>query len=61
VKERHEEGFLYHVMTYFNLDDQVDARATVRAVFKVIEKHVSGGEVDDIKHILPGELRALWA
>lgn len=60
VKERHQEGFLYHVATYFNFDERVDPPEVVRAVFKVIGKHVSIGEVDDIKHTLPGELRALW-
>ena len=60
VKERHQEGFLYHVATYFNFDEHVDPPEVVRAVFKVIGKHVSIGEVDDIKHTLPGELRALW-
>lgn len=59
VKERHQEGFLHHVQTYFN-DPAIDADEVVRAVFKVLQKHVSRGEVDDIKHILPGELRELW-
>jgi uncharacterized protein (DUF2267 family) len=60
VKERHEEGFFYHVMTYFNFDEKIEPREVVRAVFAVIRTHVSIGEIDDIKHILPGELRALW-
>ena len=60
VKERHQEGFLYHVLTYFKFDDRVDGREIVRGVFQVISKHVSRGEVDDIKHILPLELRELW-
>ena len=59
VKERHQEGFLYHVQIYFN-DPAIDCEEVVRAVFKVLRKHVSLGEVDDIKHILPGELRELW-
>jgi uncharacterized protein (DUF2267 family) len=59
VKERHQEGFLFHVQTYFN-DDCIDGEEVVRAVFKVLRRHISRGEVDDIKHILPGELRELW-
>ncbi|HEY2989433.1 MAG TPA: DUF2267 domain-containing protein [Candidatus Binatia bacterium] len=61
VKERHQEGFLFHVQTYFKFDDRVDPEAVVRSVFKLLRRHISRGEVDDIKHILPGELRELWA
>lgn len=32
----------------------------VRSVFKVIEKRMSTGEVDDVKNILPAEIRELW-
>jgi uncharacterized protein (DUF2267 family) len=59
VKERHQEGFLFHVQTYFR-DPRVDCEDVTRAVFKVLRMHVSGGEIDDIKHNLPGELRELW-
>ena len=31
-----------------------------RAVFKVLAKHVSNGEIEDIKHIMPKELQDLW-
>jgi uncharacterized protein (DUF2267 family) len=61
VKERHQEGFLFHVQSYFKFDDRVDPEAVVRAVFNLLRKHVTRGEVDDIKHILPGELRELWS
>jgi uncharacterized protein (DUF2267 family) len=29
-------------------------------VFRVISKDVSGGEIEDIKHTLPKEIRELW-
>ena len=32
-----------------------------RAVFKVIENSVTAGEVEDIKSVLPAEIRELWA
>jgi uncharacterized protein (DUF2267 family) len=59
-KERHQEQFLGHVKTYFRNDDRVDPEALVRAVFKVLSKHIAEGEVEDVKHMLPAQLRALW-
>jgi uncharacterized protein (DUF2267 family) len=34
--------------------------AVVRGVFAVLAKRVTAGEIADIKHILPPELRDLW-
>lgn len=61
VKERHKEDFLQHVGDYFK--DQTgppDSEEAVRAVFAVISNHVSQGEIEDVKHLLPEELRELW-
>ena len=60
VKERHQEEFLAHVKSYFRNDDRVLPEEVVRAVFKVLSKHVSQGEIEDVKHTLPGELRLFW-
>ncbi|MEW5895895.1 MAG: DUF2267 domain-containing protein [Candidatus Omnitrophota bacterium] len=43
-----------------NIPNDVEPRAAVESVFKVIERHVTSGEVDDIKSILPKELLSLW-
>ena len=32
----------------------------IAAVFRVISKHVSSGEIADITHTLPREIRELW-
>ena len=32
----------------------------VRAVFRVLERHTSDGEIDDVKHSLPKTLLELW-
>ncbi len=60
VKERHTADFVAHVREYFRKDEEINPETIVRAVFKVLSKRVTEGEIDDIKHILPPELRALW-
>jgi uncharacterized protein (DUF2267 family) len=39
----------------------LDVEEVVRAVFHVIAKHVTPGEVDHVRFCLPGEFRSLWA
>ncbi len=58
---RHKEQFLEQIDQAFRDDMTVDAEEVVRAVFRVMSKHVSNGEIDDIKHTLPREIRELWA
>jgi uncharacterized protein (DUF2267 family) len=60
VKERHKEEFCAHVKEYFTKEEDIDAEKIVRGVFKVLSKRVTEGEIEDIKHILPPELRDLW-
>ncbi len=64
VKERHKEEFLRHIYQAFKTtrrgEPDVDPEAVARAVFKVLAKKVSEGEIDDILHILPKEIRELW-
>ncbi len=59
-KERHKEEFLAHIHSYFKDDPDVDPERVVRAIFKVLTKRIPEGEIKDIKHLLPVELRELW-
>lgn len=38
----------------------VDVEKIVQAVFKVIDKHIADGEIEDIKAILPHDLKEFW-
>jgi uncharacterized protein (DUF2267 family) len=60
LRERKKEEFLSHVAAAFRDDPQVDAERITRAVFQVLEKHVTQGQIERIKSSLPGELRSLW-
>ncbi|HEX9880353.1 MAG TPA: DUF2267 domain-containing protein [Candidatus Binatia bacterium] len=60
VKERHKEAFVAHVKEAFRGDARVNPEAVTRAVFKVLARHITPGETQDVKGILPAELRELW-
>jgi uncharacterized protein (DUF2267 family) len=60
IKERRKESFLARIEGYFSDDESVDPEQVARAVFAVLEHRVTEGEIEDLKHILPAELRELW-
>lgn len=59
-KERHKEDFLDHIKDAFKRDVTVRPESIARAVFKVLARHTSEGEIDDVKQILPKPLHELW-
>ena len=60
LKERTKEQFLAHIAKEFRGDPPADLEAIVKAVFWVVGKHVTAGEIEDVKHLLPPEIRSLW-
>jgi uncharacterized protein (DUF2267 family) len=60
VRERKKEEFLAHIATAFRDDLGVHPEQVARVVFQVLGKHVTGGEIRSILHVLPAELRDLW-
>jgi uncharacterized protein (DUF2267 family) len=60
VKERHKEDFLAHIAAAFRDNPDVDPERVVQAVFRVLSKHVSSGEIEGVKRSLPTEIRSLW-
>jgi uncharacterized protein (DUF2267 family) len=60
TKERHKEQFLGKIADYFVKEPQIDAERIIRAVVHVLDRHISEGELHDIKHSLPRELLLLW-
>jgi len=59
-KERHKKDFLDHIRKAFKNDVTVDPQQVCRAVFRVLVRRTSKGEIDDIKHVLPKEFQELW-
>lgn len=60
LKERHKEEFLAHIRGAFKDDEGINPERIVRGVFRVLSWRITRGEISDIKHLLPAELRELW-
>lgn len=60
VKERHREDFLATIAYAFRNDLSPAPQAIARAVFTVLTRRITEGEIEDIKHLLPKELREMW-
>jgi uncharacterized protein (DUF2267 family) len=61
LKLRHREEFLERIAQYFvKAGNPVHPEPVARAVFTVLARRISDGEIEDVKHILPEELRSLW-
>jgi uncharacterized protein (DUF2267 family) len=59
-KERHRQEFLARIEHELAADDDVDAEQIARAVFSVLEARVAEGEIEDVKQVLPADIRELW-
>ena len=60
LRERHKEQLLARIEQQFKDDDSVDPIVVARAVFFVLEHRISQGEIEDVKHVLPADVRDLW-
>lgn len=62
IKVRSKEGFLRLVERPFHPDDtSLDPESVARAVLNLLSRHVSEGEIADVRHILPRPIEQLWA
>jgi uncharacterized protein (DUF2267 family) len=61
VKTRSADEFLAPVADAFRGDSPGRPTEVARAVFTVLKRHVSAGEVADVIAALPGDVQTLWA
>jgi uncharacterized protein (DUF2267 family) len=61
AKQRKKEEFLAHVAAEMGDNPFETPEQIARAVFQVIARHVSPGEVEHLNLTLPRELRELWS
>lgn len=59
-EKRHLDDFLRVIAEHLGPAEDLPARSVAVAVFSVMMRHVSKGEIDDVVHTLPRELRELW-
>jgi len=57
--ERTKSAFLQHVAAELR-DPTMDSEQSTRQVFALLAHKISPGEVEDVKKMLPPEIRALW-
>ncbi len=61
VKIRRREEFLDLIAGDFPEEPAENAEKIARAVFNVLKKHVTAGEIEDVLHSLPAEIRRIFA
>lgn len=59
-KQRHLEEFLDSIAEYYPLDADIDPEEATRVTFQVLQKRVTEGEIEDVRAMLPPELREVW-
>lgn len=60
LKERSREQFLSHIAASYPRGARPDPETVTRAVFDLLGKHLSQGQVEKIKSNLPSEIRQMW-
>lgn len=60
VRMRHADAFVEAVQKEFAPDPMGDADLAIRAVFDVLDSHVSAGEMTDVRSAFTREIRSLF-
>jgi uncharacterized protein (DUF2267 family) len=60
TKERGKDAFLERIEQSFAVDPLENPATAAIAVFELLSDKISAGEVKDVRHALPAELRHLW-
>jgi uncharacterized protein (DUF2267 family) len=60
VRKRNRQAFLDHVESEFKRDPLWNTAECVTAVFALLLKKISAGEIGDVRNALPEDIRELW-
>jgi uncharacterized protein (DUF2267 family) len=62
VKDRRKEAFLLQIQHEFEstANRNVDAEHIARSILRILNRHVPGGEIGQIKEMLPHGIRQYW-
>jgi uncharacterized protein (DUF2267 family) len=61
VRTRSKTAFLARVDEDFQNDPLPNTEQAVMAVFELLSKKVTAGEIEQVRHALPDDLRTIWA
>jgi uncharacterized protein (DUF2267 family) len=59
-KVRSREEFLAQLASHLPSARPIDPEQAARAVFQVLERHITPGEIEDVIAELPKDIRPLW-
>jgi len=60
ARERDRESFLDRIDQAFRTDPIDDTASAVTGVFRLLSAKLSSGEIEKVRHALPGHIRDLW-
>ena len=60
VKPRSRSDFRARIDHEFKRDPLIMTDETVTTVFALLSDKISGGEIDNVRQALPGDIRAMW-
>ncbi len=60
VRQRSRAAFMARIEDAFRTDPLLNAPEAVAAVFALLSDKVTAGEIEDVRHALPADVRALW-
>jgi uncharacterized protein (DUF2267 family) len=58
--DRTKAAFVEPIQHALHTNDPLYAELIARAVFRLLARHVSAGEIEDVRHALPVHIRELW-
>lgn len=61
VRSRSKAAFLARIDEDFGQDPPANTEQAVMAVFELLSKKVTPGEIKHVRHALPDDLRTIWA
>ena len=60
TRDRTQEEFLARIWRELPPNSPMEPDAVARAVFRLLSERVAEGEIDEVRHILPEDIRELW-
>ncbi|HET8784721.1 MAG TPA: DUF2267 domain-containing protein [Candidatus Limnocylindrales bacterium] len=60
TRVRRREEFLARIQRELPPKASVDPEPAARAVFRLLSERVADGEIDEVRHVLPEDIRELW-